>query len=127
MWEHVLLAASWPRSGALLTGNEGSIAGFAHVCPTRDEDGDPLAVGEITAIYLLPAVWSTGVGRTLMRACVDLLAIAGYRQATLWALDTNLRARRFYEAGGWRPDDAVRREVVLGVGVTELRYRRPVS
>ena len=36
----------------------------------------------------------------------------------------NVRARRFYEAGGWRTDGTERAERVFGVPVVEARYRK---
>jgi ribosomal protein S18 acetylase RimI-like enzyme len=62
-----------------------------------------------------------------MSAALETLARAGYREATLWVLETNARARRFYEAGGWRGDGAVRQDEVDGVLLTDLRYRHPVG
>ncbi|OPG08397.1 GNAT family N-acetyltransferase [Microbispora sp. GKU 823] len=79
---------------------------------------------EISAIYLSAEVWGAGVGRRLMAAALDSLAAAGYEQATLWVVDGNMRARRFYERGGWRPDGAVQRDESDGFPLTEVRYRR---
>ena len=46
-----------------------------------------------------------------------------FREAVLWVLDDNLRARRFYEKHGWRLDGASKHDVHLGVEVAEIRYR----
>lgn len=83
-------------------------------------------VGEVYAIYVAPDWWSTGTGRLLMEAAVARLAVAGYRRAVLWVLDTNARARRFYEKAGWAPDGAANTMVALG-GVIEVRYTRPLT
>src|SRR5690606_41064361 len=61
-------------------------------------------VGEVTAIYLRQAHWGRGIGRRLFAAVVDRLREAGFEEAILWVLDTNARARRFYEAAGWEAD-----------------------
>ena len=55
----------------------------------------------------------------------DLAAVreAGYTDATLWVLDTNRRARRFYQQGGWCWDGTTKSDVIGGQAVTELRYR----
>jgi GNAT superfamily N-acetyltransferase len=127
VWERILAEADWPRSATLVADNDDGIVGFADLCPTRDQDADPLTVGEITALYLLPAVWGTGVGALLMTASVNALGEAGYRQATLWVLEANLRARRFYEANGWLADKAVKQHKTRGALRTIVRYRRPVG
>lgn len=123
-WKSTLAEMSLPGKGILVAEIDGEIAGFAGLCPTRDEDEDPEKVGEVAAIYLAPEAWGTGVGRRLMTAAVEALAQAGYEQATLWVLDTNERARRFYQAAGWRPDGAVKKDVRWGFSLDEVRYRR---
>jgi hypothetical protein len=47
----------------------------------------------------------------------------GYREVTLWVLDTDERARRFYEAGGWRTDGTSRTDESRGSAVVAVRYR----
>jgi hypothetical protein len=51
---------------------------------------------------------------------------AGFDQVILWVLDSNARARRFYEAGGWRADEAAKQDDSFGVPMTKVRYRRPL-
>ena len=98
------------------------VVGFVHLCPTRDEDRYPPTVGEVTSIYVLEEVWGTGTGRALMAAALERVTQAGFVQATLWVLDTNHRARRFYEAGPWQPDGATKRDHLRGFPLTEVRY-----
>ncbi len=100
---------------------DASVVGFASVGPSRDEDGDH---GEVRAIYLLPERWGQGTGRNLMVAALASLDGFGYTQATLWVLDSNERARRFYEAGGWRHDGATKHDDSVGFPIAEVRYRR---
>jgi hypothetical protein len=38
-------------------------------------------------------------------------------------LDTNSRARRFYEAAGWHRDGAVKQDARRGFVLNEVRYR----
>jgi GNAT superfamily N-acetyltransferase len=126
-WARILAEAHWPRSATLVVDSDESVVGFAHLCPTRDDDGDPATVGEIVAIYLLSTLWSTGVGRRLMDESLDVLRQAGFREATLWVLDTNERARRFYESGGWLADGTVKQDRWGDVVLNEVRYRRPIA
>jgi GNAT superfamily N-acetyltransferase len=125
-WERILAGTDWPRIGAFVAESDDGVIGFAHVCPARDEDaGD--AVGEVPSIYVLASAWGTGTGRALMTAAVKTLCDARFSEATLWVLDTNARARRFYEAAGWAVDGAERDEELRGFLVREVRYRRPLG
>ena len=84
---------------------------------------DP-AIGELHAIYLHPAAWDQGVGRALFRQGEDALRSLGYRSAILWVLETNRRARDFYEAAGWRADGETKIEQRERWTLHEVRYSR---
>ncbi len=99
---------------------DGWIAGFASVGPSREEDG----VGELYAIYVDPEAWGEGVGQALIRRAEEQLAGGGYLQATLWVLEDNPRAHRFYEAAGWARDGARKLDEHLDMLVPEVRYRK---
>ncbi|WP_281425952.1 GNAT family N-acetyltransferase [Polymorphospora rubra] len=100
------------------------VPGFVSVSPSRDPDLDPGFVGEIQAVYLLPEYWGQGVGQLLMAAGLRRLGEAGYHEVTLWVLETNWRARRFYEAGGWRVDGSTKTDSSRGFRLAEIRYCR---
>lgn len=144
MWKQVLAESRWPRSGVLLLAADaptggcepgpGQVKGFSHICPTRDDDRDPESTGEITSIYLAPEVQGSGNGVALLAASVDQMVAAGYETATLWALDTNTRARRFYEIAGWKPDGTTKLHDWGTFVCTDVRYaldltaaRRPLK
>lgn len=124
VWERRLEESSWPRKGVLVAEVDGRVAGFTGFGPTRDRDEDPATVAEIATIYLAPEAWGSGVGRGLMAEALKNLDEAEYEQVTLWVLDTNMRARRFYEAAGWRPDGAAKQDTSLGFPLAHVRYRR---
>jgi GNAT superfamily N-acetyltransferase len=63
----------------------------------------------------------------LHSAAVAELRDRGFREATLWVIEANPRARRFYEREGWHPDGVERREEIGEVEVTEVRYRRGIA
>jgi hypothetical protein len=46
--------------------------------------------------------------------------------ATLWVLQDNARARRFYSQAGWAADGAAKTDDVDGFPLLEVRYRRPL-
>ena len=89
--------------GTLVAEEDGRVIGFVTFGPTRDDDAPP-GTGEVPAIYLDPAVVGTGIGRDLFAEATDGLRRAGYTRATLWVLEANERARRFYEKAGWTWD-----------------------
>jgi GNAT superfamily N-acetyltransferase len=117
-------AARWRESlaanqhVAFVAEAEGVVVGWATVGPS---DGD--ADGELYGLYVLPDEWSTGAGSALLRAAVGALRSAGHRDAVLWVLDDNPRARRFYEREGWSADGERRTGEHLGVRTEEVRYR----
>ena len=58
-----------------------------------------------------------------MAAALAALRAGGFVSASLWVLEDNPRARRFYEREGWTLDGERREEEFLGAPVTEVRYR----
>lgn len=123
MWHRIYLETDWPRQGVLVVSEHSAkTSGFAHLAASRDDDADA-GVGEVTAIYLRSEAWGRGVGTALITAAVDTMTRAGYASATLWVLDSNARARRFYERNGWALDSAVKTATIDAVDLLERRYR----
>lgn len=123
-WEKNLSETDFPHIGILLAEADGQVLGFVSYGPTHDHDADPQQIGQIYAIYLMPDGWGKGTGRQLMTAALERMTEAGFNQATLWVLDSNVRARRFYEAGGWSADGSVVQDDSRGFPLTEVRYQR---
>jgi GNAT superfamily N-acetyltransferase len=92
-----------PEYGVVVAEDRARLVGFASFGPSRDDDAPP-GTGEIPAIYVDPAVLGTGVGRQLFDAAAANLRGRGFTRATLWVLEANDRARRFYEKAGWSWD-----------------------
>jgi ribosomal protein S18 acetylase RimI-like enzyme len=122
-WQRLLRSGGVPgsRTWLLLLGE--SVVGFSSAGPTRDDERDPAAVGEVYTIYLAPAAWGRGLGGELLDAVQADLARRGYREATVWVLEGNTRARRFYELAGLELDGAERPVRLDHVTLPELRYR----
>jgi ribosomal protein S18 acetylase RimI-like enzyme len=120
----MLQESDWPRAGTLVAVAAQEVVGFVNFGPTRDGDCDTSSVGEITSIYVLPEVFGKGFGRELMGEAMAALGAGGFAQATLWVLDSNVRAARFYVAAGWGPDGTTKDDHVAETPVTEMRYRR---
>ena len=119
------LADAAPRRQLWLAVRQERVVGFVAAGPARDPDVEA-TTGEIYAVYLEPDAVGTGVGRSLCDRAVEGLRHDGFREATLWVLTTNARARRFYERGGWRADGAAKTEDQAGVALHEVRYRLPL-
>jgi ribosomal protein S18 acetylase RimI-like enzyme len=98
---------------------EDDILGFAACGESRDVAGE----GELYSIYALPEAWGTGAAPALMAAVRGALRASGFTTASLWVLEDNPRARRFYEREGWMSDGGRREEEFLEVPVAEIRYR----
>jgi ribosomal protein S18 acetylase RimI-like enzyme len=116
LWEGVIAAAR-PDQVLVVARSGDAVIGFASAGPARDEDL-PSGAQEIYAIYLDPGFWSHGIGSRLLQA------VLGQRETYLWVLEDNHRARRFYQAHGFRPDGTRLTYERCGVSAPELRYRR---
>jgi ribosomal protein S18 acetylase RimI-like enzyme len=112
-----------PMSSTLVAESAGEIVGFVDVRPSRDDDAEPELTGELTAIYVAPHAWDAGAGRLLMTEALERFRGFGFADATLWVLEDNPRARRFYEIAGWRVDGGVKEDEFLDTRVREVRYR----
>jgi ribosomal protein S18 acetylase RimI-like enzyme len=102
---------------------EDGVIGFVRVGTVWDAD----EVGLVYVLYVLPAYWGHGVGTALMRAALDDLRELGMREAVLWVLRDNQRARRFYDGLGWRPDGRTTTEDYGGVALEAWCYRRELE
>jgi ribosomal protein S18 acetylase RimI-like enzyme len=102
--------------------DEDSVAGFVVTGSSEDADADA-KTGEVYAIYLQPERVGTGLGGRLFEHAVDDLRQRGFASATLWVLETNERARRFYELAGWKTDGSTAAERVDSDMRSTVRYR----
>ena len=125
MWRHRFEAAD-PDLHVLVAGAGDEVVGFSSFGPSKDNDAG-VSTAEVYAIYLAPEWFGAGVGRGLLARAVEALGGLGFRDCTLWVLELNDRARRFYEVAGWRWDGA--RSVHPYGALTEpiLRYRRALA
>jgi GNAT superfamily N-acetyltransferase len=99
----------------------GAVVGFSAWGPAR-EPREAHVDAELYAIYQEHHALGTGVGGRLLAATVEDMRQAGHRWAMLWVLETNERARGFYEHYGWHADGAMKRETVHGLELQEVRY-----
>ncbi len=79
----------------------GVIVGYATTTPGKDWWlPPPDGAGELTNLYLDPALIGTGVGSALYDHGVADLRARGFNPFVVWAFRDNHRARRFYEGKG---------------------------
>lgn len=97
--------------------DEGGIAGFALFLPDADGDADAY----LASVFVDQRRWGEGLGRSLLAAAVDEMRRRGHRMARLWVARDYERARRTYEAAGWRPTGAERIYDVDGTPLVEYR------
>jgi GNAT superfamily N-acetyltransferase len=124
-WAGILANVQPPAGTTVLESEADAVIGFASVMASEDPDAT-LTTGRLAAIYLDPDHWGRGGGRLLMADAVDRLTAAGFTTATLWVLNGNARARRFYEAAGWLPDGVTQLDDSFGFPLDEVRYHRPL-
>jgi ribosomal protein S18 acetylase RimI-like enzyme len=103
----------------------GALVGFVTFGESRDDDAAGL--GEVYALYVDPGCLRGGVGRLLMAEARQRLAAKGFREAILWVLQGNDRARSFYEGEGWSPDGATREENPYDIVSKVSRFRRQLT
>jgi ribosomal protein S18 acetylase RimI-like enzyme len=94
-----ILAAAAPRTTTVLAVSTDGVLGFAATGPALGAEHGPL--GQLYAIYLVPASVGTGLGHRLHAAALARLRSAGFAGAQLWVLHDNARALRFYGREGW--------------------------
>ena len=106
--------------GVLVVAEDLDLVGFCEYGPTEDADDDPSRVGHIMRLYVQPRSQARGIGRLLVEAACERLALVGDDEATLWTLDDpSNRALGFYAHLGWS-----RQGVRNGKDALDVRYRR---
>jgi ribosomal protein S18 acetylase RimI-like enzyme len=133
----ILVAEPPPQTQPRPAGpQECQVIGFASFGPERDAAGQLVpppeaspsgsAAGELYAIYVHPAYWGGQAGWQLLTGIVSRAAAQRYASLSLWVLEANDRARRFYERAGFAVTGESQVLGDLG-GVTEIRYWRPLA
>lgn len=109
------------------TDNE-KVVGFVGFDRSRDA-GTKSSVGEIWALYVLPAHWGQGVGVALWDGAREGLKEEGCTQVTLWVLLHNERALRFFEhsAGFKREMPSLKTTAFGEKRLEEMRLKRAVD
>lgn len=92
MRRHWVEALGNAETEVVIAERDGRPVGFATVSP-----------GWLRNLFVVPEEWGRGAGPMVHDEAVRKLRTLG-EHARLWVLESNERARRFYERRGWRPD-----------------------
>jgi ribosomal protein S18 acetylase RimI-like enzyme len=121
-WRDILADAS---TAVLVAERDRAIVGFASGGASTD-DGAGEDIGEVYAIYVAEEVASAGVGAALFSQIRAAMADQGFEVGTLWVLESNERARRFYERQGWEWDGSRSDHQVQCANRPIVRYAGPL-
>jgi len=102
-----------------VAGKPGTVFGLAVTGPTRDDDLNASATGELSLLYVDPTAQGLGIGKRLLHAAVTKMRDNGFGDLRLWVLQRNTHARSFYERNGWWHDGATKADEATG-----RRHRR---
>ena len=123
-WQRMLdRPDAWGGAISFVADQDGSIVGYG----TCGEQRDPLLrnrgfTGEVAELYVIRHVQGQGAGSGLMKAMAAALIEHGHRAVSLWVLEQNAPARRFYEhLGGTLIAEKRASLVEVAYGWTDLR------
>jgi ribosomal protein S18 acetylase RimI-like enzyme len=121
LWQRVL-AGEFPDTDVFVAEQSDRVVGFVSAGPSRDADASE-DDAEIYALYVSHNAAGSPAGHELLSTAIVALRERGAVAITLWALESNQRARRFYERAGFATDGASKTEPWAGVELREMRYR----
>jgi GNAT superfamily N-acetyltransferase len=84
-------------------------AGMLGIDVSRDNDVDDCTY-ELTGLYLLPEYFYQGIGTQTMEFAFIKARSLKMKVMTVWLLENNHNAKRFYEKCGFIPDGSTREE-----------------
>jgi ribosomal protein S18 acetylase RimI-like enzyme len=104
---------------------EGLIIGFGVIGKSRDDDMVD-GTGEIWSIYLHPEYSGQGIGSVLMNFLCDKLKKSGFAKVSVWVLEKNEKAVKFYNKHGFKQDGTKDIRISGGDILKEIRLSKPV-
>jgi len=117
-------AIEYSEPQVLVAVRGGALVGFVGYDRSRDPKTPP-TMGEIWAIYALPAHWGQGVGLALWDAAREGLIDEGCTKVSAWVPLGYERALRFHDLAGFKREMTSIKTVPLGaVKIEEIRFKR---
>ncbi len=92
-----------------------------------NRDKRPEDIFEIYGIYVLPEYWGSNVGSSLFTSAMNDLEMRSPEIITLWVLEKNIRAKKFYQQNGYKLDGVTEQINIGGKDLTEVRYEKVYS
>ncbi|MBU5593510.1 GNAT family N-acetyltransferase [Clostridium sp. MSJ-4] len=117
------LTEGWEEDAIIF--NDNKAVGLICIGKCRDTDKEG-SYGEIWGIYLLPEYWNMGIGSELINWGISELKKRNCDKVTLWVLEDNLNARKFYEKFGFEHDGTIN-EITIGKKLNEYRYVKVIE
>lgn len=111
-----------PKVDIFVVTIDNKIAGFCGIGQSKDTDANK-NTGEIFTMYVDHNLLRKGVGSALIEEAIKRLKTKGFNSATLWVLDSNINARKFYENKGWFIDGKTKIDKIGNFEIKEVRYR----
>lgn len=106
----------------------GALRGFVSLGPALDDDLDPRRVWTVHNLHVSPELRGRSLGAALLNTATSAAVEAGAAAITLWVIEGNAAARRFYERHGMRCDGRMKIDRLLGaVDVAEVRYAKALD
>jgi GNAT superfamily N-acetyltransferase len=96
---HVVRQLRTPGAWTRVVDDEGDVVAFVLFLPDADGDADAY----LASVFVDERRWGHGLGRSLLAEAMEEMRRRGHRSARLWVARDYERARRTYEAAGWRP------------------------
>ncbi|HDZ48186.1 hypothetical protein LCGC14_0026500 [marine sediment metagenome] len=119
MWRECI-AAGDPE--LLVAKKAGVVQGWLSFGKCRDI-GSHTSEAEVWAIYVSPAAWSSGAGRSLWQRAKELMLEQGFKACSLWVFPQNERAIKFYRSVGFAHDGSAPKNFELGgAQLQEVRF-----
>ncbi|MCD6322299.1 MAG: GNAT family N-acetyltransferase, partial [Clostridiales bacterium] len=76
---------------------------------------------ELWRVYFLPGYWGQGAAKPAVDLILSDIKAGGFKRVILWAMEENLRARRFYEKYGFSKTDKIL-DAELGRPIRDVMY-----
>ena len=97
LWQNAL--SNNPERETILAIENGVLVGFFRVGPDKND----LTRGHLFSLYVSPDFAGQGFGKKLLTSAIELIAMKGFKQMSLWVFDENIIAKSLYAKFGFEP------------------------